>query len=159
MPVIIGMTILVLMGIIYVTDLSFLEFRGEDNPPTIEFTWTPLGRIDLIDMRGKLILIDYYALDFESYTMRIVELKMENGIPVEGLIGRVFEQDVSLSTLHENAILAKKGEVTLEFYIKDDVGQEAFLSKTIKIKQLKTLPTLSVPSADWSQPPINIEIN
>jgi hypothetical protein len=134
LPMVLAVLILGVMGFIMVRDRESLLGRSEDLPPVIEFTWTPLGPVDLREMKGFLSMKDDYALDFTTYRMSIVELDKTYDLPIDGMIGRDYEQNVSLSLLSDNATLKEKGKVTIEFSIADDRGQTSTISRSIKLK-------------------------
>lgn len=140
LPIALAAVILGVMSIIALRDSSALSRRKEDMPPVIDFTWTPLGPTDLRDMKGFLAIKDDYALDFKSYRMRIIELDKSYDLPIDGMMGKEYDQNVSLSLLADNAILARKGQVTLEFSIADDRGQHSTISRTIKLKPAGDAP-------------------
>lgn len=134
LPIVLGALILLAVSAIVSEEHLTLFSRGTDRPPTIEFTWTPLGRVSLFEMQGHLKIVDDYALDFTTYRLTIKEIDKTIDLPIDGLVGREYEQDISLSYLANNAILNSKKTVTLEFSISDDVGQKATVVKEIKLK-------------------------
>jgi hypothetical protein len=123
------------MSLIYLADWSRINIREEDTPPRIEFTWTPIGPVDLKEMRGYLRLEDDYSLDFTTYRMTIVELDRTFDLPIEGMIGREYETPISLSLLANDPSLYGKPKLTLRFAVSDDQGQAAELERTIHLKQ------------------------
>jgi hypothetical protein len=116
--------------------------RLEDLPPVIEFTWQPLGRLELKDFRGFLKMRDDYALDFTTYRFRIEELDKTLDLPIDGMIGREYESPVSLSLLSGDPRLAEKDQLNIEISIADDRGQEAVSRHTVLIKRVMVLPQL-----------------
>lgn len=143
-PIALAAVIFIVMGFIISKEYSTIFARKSDDPPEIEFTWTPLGRADLLDIRGHLRITDDYSLDFTTYEMRIAELDRSFDLPVEGLVGREYEQDISFSILAGNYDLLRRGEMTVEFTISDDVGQSSAVTKVIKIKQSDLIPDLEL---------------
>jgi hypothetical protein len=136
LPVSLAIAILGVMSIIVLRDSASIMKRNNDLPPIIDFTWTPIGPTDLREMKGFLSIKDDYALDFTTYKMRIVELDRSYDLPIDGMIGREYEQSVSLSLLADNDVLRQRGKVTVEFSIADDRGQSSTISRTIKLRQL-----------------------
>lgn len=134
LPIVLGVVILLAVGAIASEEHLSLFSRGTDRPPTIEFTWTPIGRTTLFEMQGHLTIVDDYALDFTTYRLTIKEIKKTIDMPIDGLVGREYEQDISLSYLANDAVLNEKKTATLEFVISDDKGQETILVKEIKLK-------------------------
>lgn len=130
-----AVTALFVMSLVYLADWSRINIREEDTPPRIEFTWTPLGPVDLKEMRGFLKLTDDYALDFTSYRMTVVELDRTFDLPIDGLIGREYETPISLSLLASDPSLYGKPKLTLRFTVSDDQGQRAELERTIHLHQ------------------------
>lgn len=134
LPIVLGALILLAVGAIASEEHLTLFSRGTDRPPTIEFTWTPIGRVSLFEMQGHLKIVDDYALDFTTYRLTIKEIDKTIDLPIDGLVGREYEQDISLSYLANDAILNLKKTATLEFSISDDKGQKTTLVKEIKLK-------------------------
>lgn len=144
LPLALGVIVLLVMAWIALKETPVLGGRANDTPPSIEFTWTPIGRPELMDIRGKLRVVDDYGLDFSSYSMRIAEIEKTLDYPVPGVAGKEFEQDISFAQFAMHAVLLQKGEMTVEFRMKDDAGQEAMLSKVVKFKQYEGIPNLIV---------------
>jgi hypothetical protein len=131
------------VGIAYSREyFGFTARTGDDLPPTIEFTWTPLGRVFLEEIRGHVVIKDDHGLDFTSYAMRVVEAGKTLDLPIPGLSGKEYEQDISFLQFATNADILRKGEVTVEFRIKDDIGQETVLTKIIKLRNDIQIPQL-----------------
>ena len=63
------------------------------------------------------------------------ELDRTLDLPIEGLLGREYEQPISLSLIANNAVLINKGEVNVEISVADDAGHETSIVKTIKLKK------------------------
>ncbi|MEY4744936.1 MAG: hypothetical protein RL272_881 [Candidatus Parcubacteria bacterium] len=131
-PMALGLAILAVMGLIAASDTRKLTARSEDLPPRIEFTWSPAGAVDLKDMHGFLTLKDDYALDFKTYRMRLVEVDKTIDLPIDGLIGKDYEQPVSLGLVAGNPRL--NGRLTVEISIADDRGQKSTLTRVITLK-------------------------
>jgi hypothetical protein len=106
-----------------------------DQPPVIEFTWTPDGPADLKTVTGHLKMTDDRALDFSSYLMTISEISRKFDFGVTGVIGREYETDLHFSWLANDQALAEAGQMTLIFEIADDAGHKAAITKTIPLKQ------------------------
>ncbi len=108
--------------------------RSEDLPPTIDFTWTPLGALDLKDFRGYLTMKDDYSLDFTTYRFTIVELNKTVDLPIPGMIGKEYDSPVSLALLADRPELAEKDRITVRISIADDKGQKTEIERTIRLK-------------------------
>jgi hypothetical protein len=143
----------VILAAIFVVGLILVEYgtqirlaaRGADHPPTVDFTWTPIGRVDLKEMVGTVTLVDDHALDFSTYKITVVELGREIDLPIVGIIGREYEQKVSFAMFDGNLQLLKKGEMTLQVEVADDVGQKTVIERIVKIK----------PPSGWTQEEID----
>lgn len=109
--------------------------RTLDLPPTIDFTWTPAEPTSLREMSGLLAIHDDFALDFTSYRMKIVELDRTLDLPIPGLVGKDYEQPISLSLVADDPRFAAAGKATLEFTITDDKGQRTTVTKTVELKK------------------------
>lgn len=134
LPLIISVGVLAVMTVVFVRDWTRLNQRDEDTPPVIEFTWSPLGPVDLKEMRGFLKITDDYALNFTTYRMEVRELGRSYDLPIEGLIGREYEQPISLGLLASDPGLAGRDRITVRFSIEDDRGQAAELERVIHLK-------------------------
>jgi len=132
--VLVGLVILLVMGVIITKDTRKLMTRNDDLPPRIEFTWSPAGAVSLREMRGFLTLKDDYALDFTTYRMRLVEVDKTIDLPIDGLIGKDYEQSVSFSLLADNPKLYGKDKLTVEIEVADDRGQKSTLTRVISLK-------------------------
>ncbi|MEK9152831.1 MAG: hypothetical protein AAB692_05705 [Patescibacteria group bacterium] len=108
--------------------------RVNDAPPAIEFTWTPNEPARLEDIRGHLAMHDDYALDFMSYRLRVVEIDKTVDLPIDGLIGSSYEQDIYLGLLKDKPGMAGLKQVSLEFSIADDSGQVTRLVRVIPLR-------------------------
>ncbi len=126
---------LAVMGIVALRDSRAMLHRGDDLPPVIDFTWTPLEPTDLRDVRGFLSIKDDYGLDFSTYRMRIAEIDKEWGLPIDGLIGKDYEQPISLGLIADRPEIADKRQVTLEFSIADDRGQKTSITRVIRLNR------------------------
>jgi hypothetical protein len=137
--------ILGVVGTFYIKERIFQDAPAAgDAPPTITFTWTPLGRVFLEDVRGKLHMTDDHGLDFTTYSMHIVEIDKTLDLPIPGLSGKDYEQDISFLQFATNVELLKRGQMTLEFRIKDDAGQETLLTKVIKVRNDFAMPSFEI---------------
>ena len=134
LPIIGALLILVGMTVIFANDWRVLNSRDQDMPPVIEFTWTPLGVVDLKEFRGFLKMKDDHALDFTTYRMHIVEINKTYDLPIDGMIGNEYESPISLGLLTNNAALVGKRQLTIRFSISDDVGQKSELERIVKIR-------------------------
>jgi len=79
-------------------------------------------------------IVDDYGIDFTSYRFTIEELNKTIDLPTPGMLGREYEQDVTLSTLADNAVLLQAGKATIDITVADDAGQVTTIQKIIKIK-------------------------
>jgi hypothetical protein len=134
-PVTLGVVILVIMGFIIANDTHALLARTVDLPPTIDFTWTPAGAVDLKQMRGTLTMSDDYALDFKTYRMRLVELDKTIDLPIDGLIGKEYSAPVSFGLIADDPRLIGKDHLTVVISIADDKGQTTTLTRVIQLKR------------------------
>ncbi len=134
LPLAVSLAILAVMGLIWNRDTRAFMTRIEDRPPIIDFTWTPLEPDDLRDLRGFLAIKDDYALDFTTYRMRIAELDKEWGLPIDGLIGRDYEQPISLGLIADKPEILERRQVTIQFSIADDRGQRTMIERVIKMQ-------------------------
>jgi hypothetical protein len=134
-PIILGAAILVVMISIATGDNAALAFRAVDDPPTVEFDWTPDAvPADLRTLVGHLRMRDDYGLDFTTYRLKFIETGRVVDMPIPGMLGKDYEQTVSLSWLADKPEMAGLDKLTLEFSIADDKGQKSVLTKTIKLK-------------------------
>ena len=99
LPVTAALLVILGMTAIFINDRHRLNFRNQDMPPVIEFTWTPLGVVDLKEFRGFLKMQDDYGLDFTTYRMHIAEIDKTYDLPIDGLIGKEYESPISLGLL------------------------------------------------------------
>ncbi|HTK05474.1 MAG TPA: hypothetical protein VL500_07850 [Candidatus Eisenbacteria bacterium] len=133
-PIALAAAILVVMGLIVTRDTRKLMARGQDLPPRIEFTWNPAGPVSLLEMKGFLTIKDDYGIDFTTYRMRLPDLDKTMDLPIDGLIGKDYEQPVSFSLLADNPKLAGKDRLTVEISVADDRGQKSSLTRVIMLK-------------------------
>jgi len=132
----------VILAAVFVVGLLAVEYskslqtmaRGADEPPTIDFTWTPIGRVDLKEMVGTVKLQDDHALDFSTYKVTIVEMGREITLPIDGVIGRDYEQKLSFAMYDGNLNLLKKQQMTLKIEVADDIGQKTEIERVVKLK-------------------------
>ncbi|MBN1585611.1 hypothetical protein JW899_04570 [Candidatus Uhrbacteria bacterium] len=133
-PVVASLAVLVAMTAVFANDWRKVNMRNEDRPPVLEFTWTPLGEVDLKDFRGVLKITDDYGLDFTSYRMHIAETGKTYDMPIPGMMGREYEAPISLGLLANNPDIYGKRQVTLRFEITDDRGQLSELERVVRIR-------------------------
>jgi hypothetical protein len=138
-----SLAVLGYMGQLIVRDSGLFSSRLKDEPPQIEFTWTPLGPLSLKDMKGRLTMKDDYALDFTTYRFRVVELDKTIDMPIDGLLGSDYESDVYLALLANDPRLPGLDRLTLEISVADDRGQKTTISRIVRIKP----------------PPMTVELN
>lgn len=131
---------LVLAGIVLVL-FGFFALRGAsgqagpDKPPSIEFTWESADEpVSLREFEGKLVMSDDRGLDFTAYRMEIAETGTSYDLPIDGLSGKRYEQDIYFAWLAENADVAAAKKATVTFAIKDDAGQESSLTREIPLR-------------------------
>jgi len=129
-----GLAVLGVMGFVWQRDYQKLMTRTEDTPPVIDFTWTPTEPSDLRDLRGFLTMKDDYALDFKTYKMRIVEMNKEWDLPIDGMIGRDYEQPISLGLIADKPEIQEARMVTIQFSISDDKGHRSTIERIIRLK-------------------------
>jgi hypothetical protein len=134
-PLYAGLAVLAVMAAVAARDSRALMTRSEDLPPVIDFTWTPAGAVDLREMRGFLSIKDDYALDFTTYRMTLVEIDRTIDLPIEGLIGREYEQDVSFSLIADHPRLRETDRLTVHVAIADDKGQTSTITRVIRLKR------------------------
>ncbi len=134
LPVILAAAFVVgLLAVEYGKSLQTMA-RGGDDPPTVDFTWTPVGRVDLKEMVGTVKLQDDHALNFSTYKITILELNREITLPVEGVIGRDYEQQISFAMFDGNLNLLKKQAMTIKIEVADDAGQHTAIQRIVKLK-------------------------
>lgn len=133
-PVLLAAAILSVMALIAGKDTKALMTRKEDLPPTIDFTWSPAGAVTLKEMRGFLTMKDDYALDFTTYRLRIVELDKTVNLPIDGLIGKDYEQPISFGLLADDPRVVGLDKLTIRISVADDKGQKASIERVVKIK-------------------------
>lgn len=134
-PFVLAALILGVMALIMSKDTKRLMARNQDQPPQIEFTWSPAGEVSLMEMKGMLTIKDDYALDFTTYRMKLVELDRVLDLPIPGLIGKEYEQPVSFSLIANDPKLEGHSKLTVEISIADDKGQTTVVTKVIPIKK------------------------
>jgi hypothetical protein len=125
--------IIVLLIIEYGQSWQWLV-RGADHGPTIDFTWTPLGRVSLKEMIGTVKVEDDYALDFNTLKFEILELNQTIDLTRKDVIGKSFEQTISLAMFDNQPELARRGQMTVRISVADDRGQQAMIERIIKLK-------------------------
>jgi hypothetical protein len=143
LPVVLGTVILAVVAATALRDrnaaLGVAETRLDpvrgDQPPEVDFTWTPSGAVTLREMVGKLSLKDDRALDFKTYKMYLVELDKTVTLPMaESLIGREYTDTLSFSLQADNPRLIGKDKLTVRIEIADNKGQKTEIERIIKLK-------------------------
>ena len=134
LPLVIAVAVLATMTVIVVRDGMRKSAAGPDLPPVVDLTWTPLGPLDLRDFKGRLTMSDDRALDFKTYRFRIVELDKTLDLPIPGMIGREYSQDVFLGLIANDPKLADKSRLTIEVSIADSAGQVTSIRRVIRLK-------------------------
>ncbi|OIO51779.1 hypothetical protein COY93_00970 [Candidatus Uhrbacteria bacterium CG_4_10_14_0_8_um_filter_58_22] len=124
--------VLILASSKYGKRISYLV-RGQDDKPTIDFTWIPLGRVRLTEMVGQVFLEDDYALDFSTFKIEVVEIGKVLRIAREDLVGREYTDRVSFAQLAGNPEINMRGQMTLRISVADDRGQLTEIERVIKI--------------------------
>ncbi|MBI4457447.1 hypothetical protein HY633_00600 [Candidatus Uhrbacteria bacterium] len=127
--------VIALAGFFAVSGKAAPAGRIHDRPPEIDFTWTPEPPTMLEDIHGRLVMDDDYGLDFSTYRFRVIDIDKTVDLPIAGMIGKRYEQDVYLGLLRDNPVMAKLESVALEFSIADDAGQVTRLVKVIPLKK------------------------
>jgi len=130
-----ALAVLGVMGLIIIRDSRAMMTRRDDLPPVVDFTWTPVEPADLREVRGFLSMKDDYGLDFKTYRMRIVEMDKEWGLPIDGLMGKDYEQPISLGLIDDRPEIADSRQVTIEFSIADDRGHATSITRVIRLRQ------------------------
>lgn len=134
-PTVLGCLILILMVLIINKDTRHLISRVRDNPPTIEFSWSPAGPVDLREMRGYLTIKDDYAIDFTTYRLTLDELHKTIDLPIPGMIGKEYSSPISFSLLADDPRLASLNKLTVLIDVSDDRGQKSTLTRVIDLKR------------------------
>ena len=134
LPLWLALAVLAVMTALVIRDSRRAELAGPDLPPFVDLTWTPLGPLDLKEFRGRLTMADDRALDFRTYRFRIVELDRTLDMPIEGLVGREYQQDIYLGLIADDTRLAEATRLTLEVSIADDAGQTTAIRRVVRIK-------------------------
>ena len=132
-----AVTVLLGMAGLWYLDKKALTDRrpsGADQPPTVEFTWTPLGPTTLQEFKGRLAMKDDHSLDFKTYRFHIVELDKTLDMPIDGLVGSDYESDVYLSLLADDPRTYDLDRLTLEISIADDKGQRTSITRVVRLK-------------------------
>ncbi len=134
LPLALAIVILLTVGVVALRDYRSLFARPHDDPPMIEFTWTPDGRVSLKEMKALLVMRDDYALDFTTYRMTLVELDKTIDLPIPGLIGKDYEQPISFSLIADDPRLADEKKLTVRISVADDRGQQTTITREIPLK-------------------------
>jgi hypothetical protein len=134
LPLIAAVAVLAVMTTLVVRDGIRQAAPGPDLPPAIDLTWTPLGPLDLRDFKGRLTMSDDRALDFTTYRFRIVELDKTVDLPIPGMIGKEYAQDVFLGLVAGDPKLADKSRLTIEVSVADDAGQTTSIRRVVRLK-------------------------
>jgi hypothetical protein len=127
---------LLAVGFMYAKEISHVSLPAPfgDEPPRITMTSVPEGEADLATYKLHLRLTDDRALDFKTYRMTVVEIGRTLDMPIDGLIGRDYETDLSFSWLAGDARLAGAGRMTVTVSIADDQGKATSVSKVVPLK-------------------------
>ena len=133
-PVIVAAIFVVLLLVVEYGKSLQMVARGTDEKPTVDFTWTPIGRVSLKEMKGHLKVEDDHAIDFTTLKMEVVELHKTIEVTRNDVIGRSFETDMSFAMFDGNLDLLKHGQMTLRVSVSDDIGQETVIERVVKIK-------------------------
>lgn len=135
-PVILAVGVLAAVALTASRDARPIFGRGSsDEPPTIEFTWSPAGAVSLMEMKAKLHLKDDHELDFPSYKMTLVEAGRELRLPLaDEIIGKEYEDTLSFSLIADDPQLYGEEKLTVQIEIADDRGQKTAIEKVIKLK-------------------------
>lgn len=135
LPFGIGLLVLVFLAVIASQRGRALLTRQHDNPPVIEFSWSPAeGPVSLAEASAVLHISDDYGIDFTTYRMRLVELDRTLDFPVEGVVGKDWTQPVSFSLVADDPKLQDVHTLTVEISVADDRGQVSTLTKVIPLK-------------------------
>lgn len=141
-----GVLVVTVVYLVVAASLFYLKGDGSltlpfrDNPPVIEFTWTPLGEVDLKTVVGHLKMSDDKALDFGTYRMTVMETGNTYDLPIQGgVIGRLYETDLRFSWLANNPNLLSSDRMTLNFSIADNAGHKTSLIKAIPLKNWRAV--------------------
>ncbi|MBU0624786.1 hypothetical protein KKF05_00405 [Patescibacteria group bacterium] len=134
LPIILAAVLIVLLLVVEYGQSLRLAVRGIDNKPTVDFTWTPIGRVSLKEMIGRVKVEDDYALDFNTLKLEIVELNQTIELTRSDVIGKSFEQEISLAMFDNQPELMTRGQMTIRVSVADDRGQEAILERVVKLK-------------------------
>jgi hypothetical protein len=135
-PLALAVVVLAVIAATWHRDVSRLSERADDQPPTVGFTWSPAGTVDLEQFRGHLTLKDDHALDFKTYKMTFVELGRSIGLPLaDQLIGKEYDDaNVYFSLIARDPKLSGKDKLTVQIEVADDAGQKTSVEKVISIK-------------------------
>ncbi|MFA6603222.1 MAG: hypothetical protein WCT10_00075 [Patescibacteria group bacterium] len=134
LPLIAAVAVLAVMTVIAIRAGLREAAPGPDLPPVIDLTWTPLGPLDLRDFKGRLTISDDRALDFTTYRFRLVELDKTVDLPIPGMMGKEYGQDIFLGLIASDPKLADKSRLTIEVSIKDDAGQQTSIRRVVRLK-------------------------
>jgi len=145
LPLVVAVAVLATMTVIVVRDSLRKGAAGPDLPPVVDLTWMPLGPLDLRDFRGRLTMSDDRALDFKTYRFRVVELDKTVDLPIPGMIGKEYAQDVFLALIADDPRLADKSRLTIEVSIADDGGQVTSIRRIVPLKHAPLDATLRTP--------------
>ena len=126
--------VLIIGGVILRRQIAATYVRLTDSPPTIIFTWFPEKPSTLKDIDGTLKITDDYGLDFTTYRLTIEEINKTIDLPIEGLIGKNYEQKIYLGLISDNPIFRQKKQATIIISIADDRGQKTTVRRVIPLK-------------------------
>lgn len=120
-----------------------------DAPPTIEFSWTPAGAVDLRDFKGIVKLTDDRGLDFGSYRMELVELQRTLDIPMgASMLGKEYELPLFLWVYADKMAADGHSSLTVRISVADTAGQTSLLERSIEIKRGPATIQLKSPTKD-----------
>lgn len=126
-----GIVIAVFAAFAQKTPTGEYDIRIQDKAPEINFTWSPEAPADLIEMQAKLKITDDHGIDFSSYRFTIVEAERTLDFPVADIVGREWEQPISLSLIASDPKLIGREFVTIRVSVADDMGQQTEIEKVI----------------------------
>ncbi len=111
-----------------------LVFRLTDAPPTIEFTYQPTTPRDASEVKGRLVIKDDHAIDFDSYLLEIPEAKKSLPYGVADVIGRELDTPLNFSFIANDPEVRTLHQFTVRVTVKDDLGQESKNEVVVKLQ-------------------------
>lgn len=121
-------------GLLWRQQIAGLYDRATDSPPTILFTWFPDRPTTLKDFEGDLKITDDRGLDFTTYRFTVEEINKTVDLPIEGLIGREYEQKIYLGLIADKPIFQQKKQATIVISIADNRGQKTTVRRVVYLK-------------------------